>query len=165
MAKALLTGSFDPITRGHFALIQAASRAFDEVTVCMFINPDKTYTFTRENRLLFIREGIRELNLGNVKADACDGYVADYARAHDIGVVVRGVRNASDVAYELDMARYNRDRNPELETWLWVSSADDSGISSTAVRNALKNGVIPNEMLLSSTVKLIAENFGFVVSD
>ena len=47
MAKALVTGSFDPITRGHFAMIEMAARIFDEVTVCIFVNPDKMYCFSR----------------------------------------------------------------------------------------------------------------------
>lgn len=158
MAKALVTGSFDPITRGHFALIEAASKAFDEVVVCMFLNPDKDYYFTTDERLAFIREGVRECGLTNVTVDFSDGYVADYAKANGIGVVARGVRNADDMAYELEMARYNAKRNPLLETWLWASSGEDSGISSTAVRNSLKNGVILEEMLLSSTVSLIAKS-------
>ena len=122
MAKVLLTGSFDPITRGHFALIEAASRAFDEVTVCMFINADKTYMFDQADRLLFIREGIAELKLDNVKVDFSQGYVADYAKEHGIAFVARGVRNTEDMSYELEMARYNHDRNPDLETWIWAST-------------------------------------------
>jgi len=157
MAKVLLTGSFDPITRGHFAMIEIASRAFDEVTVCMFINPDKTYMFDQTQRLLFIREGIEELNLTNVKVDFSKGYVADYAKAHGIGFVARGVRNEDDMPYELEMARYNHKLNPELETWIWASTVEDAGISSTAVRESLKNGKIPTDMLLSSTVRLIGE--------
>ncbi len=157
MAEVLLTGSFDPITRGHFAMIETAARAFDEVTVCMFINPDKTYMFNREQRLLLIREGIKELNLGNVKVDFSDGYVADYAKSHGIGFVARGVRNADDMMYELEMARYNHERNPDLETWLWASTFEDAGISSSAARKSLKDGVIPQDMLLPSTAKLIGE--------
>lgn len=155
MTKALLTGSFDPITRGHIALLEAASRAFDEVTVCIFINPDKSYAFALEQRLAMIREGVRELALSNVRVDFSDGYVADYAKKHGIGVVVRGVRGVDDMAYELDMARYNHERNPELETWLWASSDDNAGISSTAVRKSLEKGDVPTEMLLSSTAEMI----------
>ena len=157
MAKVLLTGSFDPITRGHFAMIKAASRAFDEVVVCMFINPDKTYMFDQSYRLMFIREGVVELGLLNVTVDFSEGYVADYAKMRGIPFVARGVRNADDMAYELEMARYNHNRNSELETWFWASTLEESGISSTAVRRFLKDGVLPNDMLLSSTAKLIGE--------
>ena len=157
MAKALVTGSFDPITRGHFAMIKAAADAFDEVTVCMFLNPDKSYMFTTEQRLAFIREGVAELGLSNVSVDFSSGYVADYAKARGIGFVARGVRNADDMAYELEMARYNHKRNPDLETWLWASTYEDEEISSTAVRELLKQGVAPKDMVLSSTLKLICE--------
>ena len=157
MTKALVTGSFDPITRGHFALIKAASDVFDDVTVCMFINPDKTYMFSTEQRLAFIREGIAELELSNVKVDFSDGYVAEYAKMHEIGCVARGVRNADDIAYELEMARYNHERNADLETWLWASTYEDAGISSTRVRELLQKGIVSKEMLLSSTQRLITE--------
>ena len=156
MAKALVTGSFDPVTRGHFSLIQTASRAFDHVTVCIFVNPDKKYRFSVKERIAFIEAGIAELGIDNVTADYSSGYVADYAEEHGIEYVVRGIRTADDMAYELEMANYNHTRNPKLETLLW-SATNNVEISSTAVRNSLKNGVILEKMLLSSTVSLIAE--------
>ena len=157
MAKALVTGSFDPVTRGHFSLIQTASRAFDHVTVCIFVNPDKKYRFSVKERIAFIVAGIAELGIDNVTADYSGGYVADYAEEHGIEYVVRGIRTADDMAYELEMANYNHARNPKLETLLWPTTGN-VGISSTAVRKSLDDGNIPTDMLLSSTVKLICDS-------
>ena len=162
MAKALVTGSFDPITRGHFAMIEMVARIFDEVTVCIFVNPDKMYCFSKEERLAFIRAGIHELGLANVTADVSDGYVADYCKAHGIGFVVRGVRNADDMAYEAEMARYNHERNPLLETLMWQCPPESVGISSTAVRKSLEKGKIPDDMLLCSTMELIRKSRGLI---
>lgn len=155
MTKALVTGSFDPVTRGHFEIIERASRIFDEVTVCIFINPEKSYRFSEEERLSFIRMGIDELGLSNVKADVSSGYVADYAKEHSIGYVLRGVRNADDMAYEVAMARENNRRNPTLETLIWPSNEKSVGISSTAVRESLKKGIVLKEALLPSTAHAI----------
>ena len=150
MSKALVTGSFDPVTRGHFALFEKASKAFDEVTVCIFRNPEKKYLFSEEERLRLITIGLSELGLSNVSVDVSDGYVADYAKEKGIGFVVRGVRNSADVEYETEMARYNTTRNPALETFLWVAPLSQSDMSSTAVRRALSEGLVPRELLLSS---------------
>ena len=155
MAKALVTGSFDPVTRGHFSLFAKAARGFDEVVVCIFRNHDKSYFFSEEERLNFIRVGLCEMGLTNVSVDISDGYVADYAKEKGIGFVVRGVRNTLDMAYELEMARYNTARNPDLETFLWAAPEIESNISSSAVRAALKEGRIPEELLLSSVANEI----------
>ena len=156
MANALVTGSFDPVTVGHFALIEKAARAFDTVVVAIFRNPDKVYFFTEEERRFLIETGLRELGLANVSVDISDGYVADYAKEKGIGFVVRGVRNADDMAYELEMARYNNRRNPELETFLWGAPAEQSDLSSTKVREYLKKGEIPKALLLPSVAEAIA---------
>ena len=67
----------------------------------------------------------------------------------------RGVRDEKDVAYEMNMARYNHTRNPHLETILWVAPTEQKGISSTEVRFSLQNGVIPDDLLPKSVAELI----------
>lgn len=155
MAKALVTGSFDPVTRGHFSLFAKAARAFDEVVVCIFRNPNKSYFFSEEERLNFIRVGLCEMGLENVTADISDGYVADYAKEKGIGFIVRGVRSIDDMTYELEMARYNTARNPDVETFLWAAPKTESETSSSAVKAALKEGHIPEELLLPSVANEI----------
>jgi len=160
MSKAMVTGSFDPVTRGHFALFELAAHCFDEVVVCVFRNPDKSYMFSEEERLQMIRQGLLECGLTNVIADASDGYAADYAKEHGISFVVRGVRTADDMAYELEMARYNQQRNPQMDTLMWATPIDHREISSTAVRTSLKNGVIPEDLLLPSVALEIKKILG-----
>ena len=138
--RALVTGSFDPPTVGHLELITQAARVFDEVVVCVFRNSEKEYLFSEAERVEMLSAMIAEQGLSHVTVDVNDGYVADYAREKGIGFVFRGVRNEKDMAYEMDMARYNRNRNPELETVLWVASAEQKGISSTEVRSWLQIG-------------------------
>ena len=153
---ALVTGSFDPPTMGHLELIAEAARVFDEVVVCVFRNAEKEYLFSESERLKMLSAMIAERGLStHVTVDVNDGYVADYAREKGIGFVFRGVRDEKDMAYEIDMARYNHTRNPQLETILWVAPTEQKGISSTEVRFSLQNGVIPDEFLPKSVAELI----------
>lgn len=153
--KALVTGSFDPPTMGHLELITEAARLFDEVVVCIFRNADKVYLFSEAERFEMLSAMISERKLDTVFVDASDGYVADYAREKGISFVFRGVRDEKDMAYEIDMARYNNKRNPDLETVLWVAPTEQKGISSTEVRSSLQNGVLPEAFLPKSVAELI----------
>jgi len=153
--KALVTGSFDPPTIGHLELIAEAARVFDEVVVCVFRNQEKAYLFSESERAEMLSAMLAERDLSCVSVDVSDGYVADYAREKGIGFVFRGVRDEKDMAYEMDMARYNHTRNPQLETILWVAPTEQKGISSTEVRSCLQNGVVPDEVLPKSVAKLI----------
>ena len=159
--KALVTGSFDPPTLGHLELIAQAARLFDEVVVCVFRNSEKSYLFFESDRVEMLSAMIAERGLANVTVDVSDGYVADYAREKGIKFVFRGVRDEKDMAYEMDMARYNCNRNPGLETILWVAPDEQKGVSSTEVRNSLQKGVLPIEFLPKSVAEFI-QGGGFV---
>lgn len=159
--KALVTGSFDPPTLGHLELIVEAARVFDEVVVCIFRNSEKKYLFSESERFEMLTVMIRERGLSHVTVDVNDGYVADYAREKGIGFVFRGVRDEKDMAYETEMARYNHERNPGLETLLWVAPSEQKGISSTKVRVSLQKGEIPDDVLPKSVSAWI-RNGGFV---
>lgn len=156
--KALVTGSFDPPTVGHLALIEKAARAFDEVIVCIFRNREKESLFSEELRVKMLWDAIGEAGLGNVTVDVSDGFVADYAREKGIGAVVRGVRDIRDMEYEVDMARYNNQRNHDLETFLWVAPDSQKGISSTEARKMLHGGVLSDDILPPAVIRLIEIN-------
>ena len=153
--KALLTGSFDPPTVGHLDLITKAAGAFDEVVVCIFCTAQKAYMFTEEERLTMLRAMINEAELENVTADVNGGYVADYAKERDITCVVRGVRGMLDLEYEVEMAHYNKKRNPDLETFFWVAPESQEGISSTEARKVIRMGMDPDVFCTKAVVELI----------
>lgn len=153
--RALVTGSFDPPTIGHLELIAKAAQLFDEVVVCVFRNSEKKYFFSEGKRKEMLSAMIAERGLGNVSVDVNDGFVADYARDREIDIIFRGVRDEKDMAYEAEMARYNRSRTPGLETLLWVAPDEQKGISSTEVRSILQKGVVPDAFLPKSVAELI----------
>ena len=135
--RALLPGSYDPVTIGHLAVIEEAARRFDAVTVAVFINPDKRGLLGYEDRVALLR--LATAHLSNVTVDFSDGMVADYAKATDCFCIFKGIRNEGDRAYEEGMAAYNLKR-AGIPTELYETPAEYRNISSTAVRAALKAG-------------------------
>ena len=103
--KALYTGSFDPLTNGHYNIIERAAKLYDELTVGIIVNPSKKSMFTLEERELMIRETLK--GLPNVKVGNFSGLLADYVNDNDFNVVVRGLRAAMDFEYEIQMAQMN----------------------------------------------------------
>jgi len=131
--KTAIAGSYDPITTGHLDIIDKALETYDEVTVLIAKNPDKEYLFSTEERAEFIRAAVSDYL--NVNVDICDGLVCDYCKAHGIDTVYRGYRSAEDLAYEKDMAEFNKARG--LETVLVEGLRP---ISSTLIREGLASG-------------------------
>lgn len=130
--KALICGSFDPITNGHVDLIRRAAMLFDDVTVGIFVNSAKKYMFSETERLELIKNSIKDIK--NAHAELCSGLVATYCQDNGIGVIVKGVRNIKDYEYELDMAKANKLFAPETETLLLPASSETEAISSSMVR-------------------------------
>jgi pantetheine-phosphate adenylyltransferase len=145
MKKVLICGSFDPITRGHADLIARAAALFDEVDVVLFRNSKKTAMFPEEKRLAWL-SAYCAATAPNLRALASDGAVAEYTRENGIDAIVRGVRNATDLAYERDMALLNRAAGAP-ETVILPTNPALAHISSGAVREFLRLG-LSAEMLL-----------------
>jgi len=151
MAKAVFSGTFDPITMGHIDIIQRAAAIFDEVTVAILNNPDKSPLFLVENRVRMVKEAVKEIP--NVKVDAFSGFLYEYAKKNDIQVCVRGLRNASDFEYELPQACFSRElSNGELETLFLPTSLKYAHLSSSAVKEIAKfhgnlKGYVPDCIL------------------
>lgn len=155
---ALIPGSFDPVTLGHESLIRRAAHLFDRVFVVLFCNPDKAGRFSHAQRLSFLRAVCQKYP--NVTVDEDDGMVVDYVKRHGISAIVKGVRNAEDLAYEYPQAVYNRDHSG-VETLLLIPEEGTEEISSTAVRTALSHGDIPKELLPAEILPLLGEKLGF----
>lgn len=147
----LFTGSFDPITKGHLDLIERASTLFDYLYVGIFYNPHKNGFLPIESRLRTVKKAVAHLN--NVRVIAShDELVVDVARKLDAEVLVRGLRNATDLQYEASFDFYNHQLAGEMETIYLHSRPEHIYISSSAVRELLKFGqdiseYVPNAVL------------------
>ena len=130
----LLPGSYDPPTRGHLSLVMQAAREYERVHVVAFVNPQKTYTFTPEEREEMLR--LMTKKLPNVTVGFSEGLVIDYARENGISLLIKGYRNETDLAYEKTQADWNLE-NGGIETLLLPALDGAAHISSTAARAAL----------------------------
>ena len=142
--KVILPGSYDPVTVGHLDMIRRAAEAYDEVYAVIFQNPNKKYLFTLRERVSMLMLATEELD--NVLVSSSDGLVIDYMRDHGIELIIKGYRNESDIEWEREQAEWNL-KHGGYETELWKCSDGMSEVSSTAVRRALTDGVIPTELL------------------
>lgn len=102
---AMMTGSFDPITKGHMALLDYALSRYDEVVIGCLVNPDKEYLFSAEERVEIIKSAVEGVK--NVKVAYSEGTAVDLAKDMGASVFVRGVRDENDRAYEEEMREYN----------------------------------------------------------
>ena len=147
----LFTGSFDPITKGHLDLIERASKLFDHLYVGIFYNPHKNGFLPIESRKKTVEKAVGHLKNVEVMASH-DELVVDVARKLGAEVLVRGLRNATDLQYEASFDFYNHKLAGEMETIYLHSRLEHIHISSSAVRELLKfgqdiSGYVPNTVL------------------
>jgi pantetheine-phosphate adenylyltransferase len=131
--RALFPGSFDPATPGHREVLRRSN--FDEVIACVMINPRKSGRSSMEERLALLAEAAD--GLANVRVDSHVGLLVDYCYQVGVDVVIRGVRNAADLGYELPMVHLNREMTG-IETVFMATDPSKAHISSSLV-TALNN--------------------------
>lgn len=147
MASAVYAGSFDPITNGHVAIIQAGLVAFDRIVVAVLTNASKSPLFTVDERIEMINEAMA--GDPRVEVDRFDrGLLVDYARSKGISVVLSGLRAVGDFEYELQMANMNRHLARGITT-VFVPANDYFFVSSSLVKEAASlggdvHGVVPD---------------------
>lgn len=135
--RVLLPGSYDPVTNGHLAIIEAAAKKYDEVFAVVFVNPEKTYTYSVDDRVKMLI--LATDHLENVIVSYSAGLVVDYMREHEIDKIVKGYRNELDYEYELMQAQFNYSHGG-YETELIKCEAGMEYISSTAAREKIASG-------------------------
>jgi len=129
---AVFPGTFDPITLGHQDLIGRSARLFSKVIVAVAVAHHKKTMFTLEERLSTVREVLEPLK--NVQVEPFTGLVTEFAMAHGVQAMVRGVRSVADFDYELQLAGMNRALQPKIDTVLLTPDARFQFVSSTLVR-------------------------------
>ncbi len=133
---AMLTGSFDPMTKGHEALLDEALEIYDEVVVACLVNEQKQYFFTPEERVK-IAESAVEGKKG-VRVVYSTDMAVDTAKREGASVFIRGVRNDEDMAYEEDMREYNLTHGGVDTKIIKMDRFED--ISSTSVKKEILEG-------------------------
>lgn len=141
---ALYPGSFDPITNGHIDILGQSLALADRVIVAIGIHPGKTPLFTFEERVKLIHEaagvefGPDEARRINVISFS--NLVIDTARDHNAAYLVRGLRDGTDLDYEMQMAGMNGTLAPNIKTVFLPASPSVRHITATLVRQIAKMG-------------------------
>lgn len=130
--NAMYPGTFDPITNGHHDLVRRAASIFDRVFVAIAANPNKTAMFTLEARVDLARRVLHDIP--NVEVVGYSELTVEFARKHNVSVVIRGLRAVSDFEFEFQLANMNRHLAREIETVFLTPQEQFTFISSTLVR-------------------------------
>lgn len=150
--SVIMPGSYDPVTLGHAEMIRRVAATEDEVYVVIFVNPNKEYTFSLEDRVAMLMLATEDLD--NVIVSYSLGYVVDYMRDHDIDRIVKGYRADADLEWEREQAEYNL-KHGGYETELILCDEEYRHISSTLVRKRIKNGEPLSDVLPPSVEKYL----------
>lgn len=138
MRTGIYPGSFDPVTLGHFDIIERSSKIFDRLIVGVLQNSSKSPLFSTEERVNMLRKVTEGLD--NVEIMSFNGLLVDFVRANEASVVVRGLRAITDFEYELQMAQMNRVIAPEVDTMFLTTNLKYSYLSSSTVKEVALYG-------------------------
>jgi pantetheine-phosphate adenylyltransferase len=130
--NAVYPGTFDPITTGHHDLVRRAASIFDRVVVAIAANPNKTPMFSLEKRVELAARVL--VDVPNVQVLGYSGLTVEFAREHDLTVVIRGLRAVSDFEFEFQLANMSRHLSRDIETVFLTPQEQYTFISSTLVR-------------------------------
>lgn len=158
MRRAVYPGSFDPLTNGHFDVINRAAKLVDELVVAVVCNPSKSPLFTLQERKCILERCLA--GIPNVRVGAFEGLLVDYLRQEKANFIVKGLRAVSDFEIELQMALMNRKLAPEIDTLFLMTSGDYTFLSSSAVKEVAKLGGDVSDLVPAYVNELLLEKYG-----
>lgn len=137
MKIALFPGSFDPITIAHVDILKRALPLFDKIVVGIGLNSSKQSFLSAEKREEIVKTVFADTE--NVEVQLYEGLTVDFCKKINANYMVRGIRSVGDFEYERAIAQINQTMMPEMETIFILSKPEYSAISSTIVRDILRN--------------------------
>jgi pantetheine-phosphate adenylyltransferase len=159
---AIYGGSFDPLTNGHLDVLKGALAVADKVFVAIGIHPGKAPLFSFEERVALIEESAAHELLGDrdrLQVVAFDGLIIDAARQHGASILIRGLRDGTDLDYEMQMAGMNETMAPDLQTVFLPASPSVRTITATLVRQIASMGGDIRPFVPAAVAKALAAKF------
>ncbi len=160
---ALYTGSFDPVTNGHLDVIAQGARLCDRIVLAIGVHPGKTPLFSADEKEAMLREacaGIADAENVAIDVITFDDLAVDAARRAGAGLILRGVRDGSDLDYEMQMAGMNATMAPQVQTVFLPASPSVRHITATLVRQIAKMGGDVSPFAPAVVVERLTEKLG-----
>ncbi len=151
MRIAVYPGSFDPITNGHLDVLKRSLKVFDKVIVLVADNPEKKCVFSMSERVEIIKEATKGMK--NVEVDSTTGLTVKYAKKVGAVCLIRGLRAVTDFEYEFKISAANEYIDPSIDEIFFMSHAETSFISSSAVNELYSSGVDISKLVPEAVLK------------
>ena len=155
MKKAVFSGSFDPITKGHENIVLKALPLFDEIIVAIGYNIMKKNAYTLEQRIQWIKDVFADYP--KVKVCSYQGLTVDFCKEVGANFIIRGLRGPADLEYETMIAEANKKINPDVETLFFLTDPNLRCVSSTVVRDLIKHNTSIVEFVPSAICDDVTE--------
>ena len=161
MSVAVYPGSFDPITKGHTAILRSGLVAFEKIIVAVLNNESKKPLFSVAERMEMIRDAAAEIGArdGRIEVDSFDGLLVGYATSRGARVILRGLRAVADFEYELQMANMNRHLEPEIETVFIMADDAYFYVASTLVKEVARLGGDVSDLVPAAVLPRLLAKF------
>lgn len=157
MAGAVCPGSFDPVTNGHLDIIVRAASQFDRLVVTVMINPKKKGLFSVTERMDMLREATADLP--SVTVTSWQGLLVDFAREQGISAIVKGLRDATDFGYELQMAQMNH-KLAAVDTYFLATNPAHGFLSSSLIKEIASYGGDVSDMVPATVHQRLLARLG-----
>ena len=135
---AVFPGSFSPFTIGHKSVIDRALPLFDKIIIAIGINAEKNQYFSIDERIQWIKDVYN--NNSKISVKFYDGLTVDFCKKENANFILRGLRDSHDFKYEKNIAQMNYNLNHKIQTVFLITPPEISHISSTIIRDIIKNG-------------------------
>lgn len=157
MPKAVYPGTFDPVTKGHVDVIRRSARLFENVSVVVARNTEKSALFSLEERVDMLQECVKPWD--NVSVSSFAGLTVDCLRQQRAQVIIRGIRAISDFEFEFQMALMNKKLMPECETVYMMPDERFTYLNSGIVKEIAALGGEVSEFVTANVEEALKNRF------
>ncbi len=158
MAVAIYAGTFDPITNGHHDIVKRATNMFDRLILSVFDTPSKSLLFSTQERVDLCKISVQ--NMPSVEVKQFNGLVADFAKEVGAVAMVRGLRNITDLDYEVAMVMMNRKLHPEVDTVFLYTSLEYQFVSSSLIKEVVQYGGDISSLVPEHVAAALMDRYG-----
>ena len=153
----MFPGSFDPPTMGHLDIIKRSLSIFDKIHVVIANNIEKKYLFSIEKRIEMLKEIYKDDD--RVVITSSEDLIINYAKENNIKVVIRGIRDVNDFAFEFELALLNKKLSPKIDVLFLPTDVNNFLIRSSKIKEMIKfnadiSSMVP-EIVIREVKKLL----------